>query len=588
MTQPIFLVTAASGRIGSRVARGLLDGGQRVRVVARDGAHVGALTDRGAEPAIGDLRDPIFAERAFAGVDTAFLLVRADRAARDYRRDFGDVGGRMAASLAAARVRRAVFLSALGAHHDKHRGLLLIHRDVELALDKVTGTDVTCLRAPFFAENLLYFVDTMRERGGLYTPIDPEARSTSRRHRRSLRSRSISWAIQRPVHVSMSCARRSCHDARDRRGDRNAARPRVSRRQNDARQRRRPTRRRRRILRLRAPDERCMGDVLARTVGGEPGAAWTAATTRVDRLGAHDRATQVVMSIDVDVADLRDARARFLDLVRELRPELHRYCARMTGSVVDGEDVLQDTLVHGYFALAELDAIPALRPWLFRIAHNRAIDFLRRYDRRMREPRDLERERRRSPSAADVLDEQVAVRAALASFGELPPSQRACVILKDVLGHSSREIGEILELGVGAVEASLHRGRSRLRAIAQRGTGPLRPVPAPSMLVERYAVMFQARDWDGVRALLADDVELDLVGHSRRRGGCRRQVLYELWRTRPVPCRGWPAGRSGRAIRVRSSRRHDARLLHRDRVQGGSIGAIRDYRFVPYLFATPN
>jgi uncharacterized protein YbjT (DUF2867 family) len=175
MTQPIFLVTAASGRIGSRVAHGLLEGGQRVRVVARDRARLGALIERGAEPAIGDLRDATFAEHAFAGVDTAFLLVRGDRAARDYRRDFGDVGRRIAASLSAARVRRAVFLSALGAHHEKHRGLILIHRDVELALDEVTGTDVTYLRSPFFAENLLYFVDTMRERGGLYTPIDPDS-----------------------------------------------------------------------------------------------------------------------------------------------------------------------------------------------------------------------------------------------------------------------------------------------------------------------------------------------------------------------------------------------------------------------------
>ena len=45
---------------------------------------------------------------------------------------------------------------------------------------------------------------------------------------------------------------------------------------------------------------------------------------------------------------MAEARERFMDLVAELRPELHRYCARMTGSVFDGEDVIQDTLAKAY------------------------------------------------------------------------------------------------------------------------------------------------------------------------------------------------------------------------------------------------
>jgi len=171
---PRYLVTAASGRIGSRVARGLLDAGLTVRVVARDPDHLTQLVDRGAEAAVGDLRDPAFADHAFAGVDAAFLLVRADRASRDFRRDFGEVGRQMAASLARHRVGKALFLSALGAHHDKHRGLVLVHRDVELALAAVPGLELSQLRAPFFFENLFYFHAAMRERGGLYSPIDPD------------------------------------------------------------------------------------------------------------------------------------------------------------------------------------------------------------------------------------------------------------------------------------------------------------------------------------------------------------------------------------------------------------------------------
>src|SRR5918995_5828542 len=84
--------------------------------------------------------------------------------------------------------------------------------------------------------------------------------------------------------------------------------------------------------------------------------------------------------------ELQEARSRFLQLVAELRPELHRYCARMTGSIADGEDVVQDTLARAYYELSALKELPAMRSWLFRIAHNRALDSLKRYDRRMSEP----------------------------------------------------------------------------------------------------------------------------------------------------------------------------------------------------------
>jgi len=64
-----------------------------------------------------------------------------------------------------------------------------------------------------------------------------------------------------------------------------------------------------------------------------------------------------------------------MELVAEVRPELHRYCARMTGNVFDGEDIVQDTLAKAHFALSEMGEPPPLRGWLFRIAHNTAMDF---------------------------------------------------------------------------------------------------------------------------------------------------------------------------------------------------------------------
>jgi len=68
----------------------------------------------------------------------------------------------------------------------------------------------------------------------------------------------------------------------------------------------------------------------------------------------------------------------FLETISTLRPSLHRYCARMTGSVMDGEDVVQEALFEAYRKLDKFDQSRPLKPWLFRIAHNRCIDFLRR------------------------------------------------------------------------------------------------------------------------------------------------------------------------------------------------------------------
>ena len=78
--------------------------------------------------------------------------------------------------------------------------------------------------------------------------------------------------------------------------------------------------------------------------------------------------------------------AQLLTLAGELRPELHRYCARLTGSVIDGEDVVQDTFARALVALDEVQELPPMRAWLFRIAHNRALDLMRSRAIRAAEP----------------------------------------------------------------------------------------------------------------------------------------------------------------------------------------------------------
>src|SRR5689334_21397202 len=71
--------------------------------------------------------------------------------------------------------------------------------------------------------------------------------------------------------------------------------------------------------------------------------------------------------------------AAFEALIQDIRPELHRYATRMTGSNIDGEDVVQEALVKAYLSLPALTHNLNLRGWLFRITHNKAIDHLRRY-----------------------------------------------------------------------------------------------------------------------------------------------------------------------------------------------------------------
>jgi RNA polymerase sigma-70 factor (ECF subfamily) len=175
--------------------------------------------------------------------------------------------------------------------------------------------------------------------------------------------------------------------------------------------------------------------------------------------------------------------AQLLALAGELRPELHRYCARLMGSVIDGEDVVQDTFARAFVALDELKEDPPLRAWLFRIAHNRALDLLRSRAIRAAEPIEAAQEVAdpESLDPVEMLMRREAVNTALRRFVELPTVQRSVVILKDVLDQSLEEIAAMLDLTVNAVKAHLARGRARLEAINAKA--PAQPAPWPAMLL---------------------------------------------------------------------------------------------------------
>src|SRR6266849_6452265 len=188
-------------------------------------------------------------------------------------------------------------------------------------------------------------------------------------------------------------------------------------------------------------------------------------------------------------------REAFDRLLGELRPKLHRYCARMTGSVVDGEDVVQEALVKAIEALPDAGSLASPESWLFRVAHNAALDFLRRRARQNAIRSDEDPDMVIDPAA--VADDRQVAAASLRTFMRLPVAQRSSVILMDVLGYSLEEIGSVMDVSLASVKAALHRGRTRLRDLAQEPDDVPLPILAEAerSLLAAYVERFNARDF---------------------------------------------------------------------------------------------
>ncbi|KUO21641.1 sigma-70 family RNA polymerase sigma factor [Streptomyces dysideae] len=231
------------------------------------------------------------------------------------------------------------------------------------------------------------------------------------------------------------------------------------------------------------------------------------------------------------------------------RVELTGYCYRMLGSSFEAEDAVQDTMVRAWRSYEKFEGRSTLRSWLYRIATNVCLDMLTAGNKRAR-PMDLSEstplaqaalsprpdntwlepmpDARVLPTVEDPAEAAVAkesVRLAfMAALQQLPPKQRAVLILREVLAWRASEVAELLGTTVASVNSALQRARATL---AERdGQSPEGVVSDPldeeqQKLLERYVAAFEGYDMTALTALLHEDAimtmppfDLWLTGHE--------------------------------------------------------------------------
>jgi RNA polymerase sigma-70 factor, ECF subfamily len=212
------------------------------------------------------------------------------------------------------------------------------------------------------------------------------------------------------------------------------------------------------------------------------------------------------------------------------RRELQVHCYRMLGSLQDAEDLVQETFLRAWRTRESFEGRSSFRTWLYRIATNACLDALRRRRARPAElgggfgeipwlqpyPDHLLEEVADTDAAPDstVAAKETIELAFLAAIQHLPPTQRAVLILRDVLGFSAKDTASLLDTSVPSANSALQRAREtmqrRLPARRAEWTHDTAPSEEERELLTRYIEAHERADVEAFAALLSDDVSFSM------------------------------------------------------------------------------
>ena len=303
--------------------------------------------------------------------------------------------------------------------------------------------------------------------------------------------------------------------------------------------------------------------------------------------------------------------AEFTALSEPLQRELRVHCYRMLGSYDEAEDLVQETLLRGWRSRDRFERGTNLRAWLYKVATNVCLDFLRGHERiptPYAEIPGMDHGTGEAPCKVawlqpaplpeDSLEARETIELAfVAGLQQLPPVQRAVTVLRDVLGWSAAETAQLLGMSTAAVNSALQRARPTLRARLSERREDWRRARGPSgeelKVLDRYIAAVQSLDATEIASVLRDDVILTMPPHPfwfHGRDAMLGFVMVSLdpaspaflghWRSVSTTVNTMPA--CAHYVRLPGTTIHRAQVLDVLRVDDGQVAEITS--FEPHHF----